>query len=76
MPTAITHEQLVDLQTRFAFQEDNLQALNDIVTRQQNQIDELERELQLHREKLSELMQAAADRGSDSAPADERPPHY
>lgn len=76
MSNAFTHEQLVDLQTRFAFQEDNLLALNDIVTRQQQQIDALERELQLHREKLTELMQAVADRGPGSAPADERPPHY
>ncbi|MDO8909559.1 MAG: SlyX family protein [Pseudohongiella sp.] len=76
MSTAFTHEQLVDLQTRFAFQEDNLQALNDIVTRQQKQIDTLERELQSHREKLGELMQAVADRGPGSAPMDERPPHY
>lgn len=76
MSTAFTHEQLVDLQTRFAFQEDNLQALNDIVTRQQRQIDLLERELQLHREKLTELIQAMADRGPAAAPVDERPPHY
>lgn len=76
MSTAFTHEQLVDLQTRFAFQEDILQALNDIVTRQQQQIDVLERELQLHREKLTDLMQALADRGPVQAPADERPPHY
>lgn len=76
MSTALTHEQLVDLQTRFAFQEDSLQALNDIVTRQQTQIDMLERELQLHREKLAELMHALADRGPVAAPLDERPPHY
>lgn len=76
MSTAFTHEQLVDLQTRFAFQEDNLQALNDIVTSQQKQIDRLERELQLHREKLTDLMHAMADRGPAAAPADERPPHY
>ena len=69
-------EQLVDMQTRFAFQEDNLQTLNDIVTRQQMQIDTLERELILHREKLTELMQAMADRAPAPSAADERPPHY
>ena len=69
-------EQLVDLQTRFAFQEDNLQTLNDIVTRQQMQIDALERELILHREKLTELLQAVAERSPAPSPADERPPHY
>lgn len=76
MTSSHTLEQLVDLQTRFAFQEDNLQALNEIVTRQQMQIDMLERELQRHREKLDELMSAVADRGPAVAPIDERPPHY
>lgn len=76
MSTAFTHEQLVDLQTRFAFQEDNLQELNDIVTRQQRQLDALERELQLHREKLTDMMQALADRSPGASPVDERPPHY
>ena len=69
-------EQLVDLQTRFAFQEDSLQTFNDIVTRQQMQIDALERELLLHREKLTELMQAVADRAPAPSTIDERPPHY
>jgi SlyX protein len=61
MPDTRLYEQVVDLQTRFAFQEDNLQELNDIITRQQRQIDILERELELHREKLTDLLQAAAD---------------
>lgn len=69
-------EQLVDLQTRFAFQEDSLQTLNDIVTRQQMQIDALERELVVHREKLTELIQAIADRAPAPSLADEKPPHY
>jgi SlyX protein len=46
------------------------------VTRQQMQIDTLERELILHREKLTELMQAMADRAPAPSAADERPPHY
>jgi SlyX protein len=70
------YEQVVDLQTRFAFQEDNLQELNDIITRQQRQIDILERELELHREKLTDLLQATADRAPALSAADERPPHY
>lgn len=76
MPDAQLYEHVVDLQTRFAFQEDNLQALNDIITRQQRQLDNLERELALHREKLTDLMQASADRAPALSAADERPPHY
>lgn len=76
MTASHTSEQLVDLQTRFAFQEDNLQALNDIVARQQMQIDALERELQLHRDKLVDLIHAMSERVPVAAPVDERPPHY
>jgi SlyX protein len=76
MPDTRLYEQVVDLQTRFAFQEDNLQELNDIITRQQRQIDILERELELHREKLTDLLQATADRAPALSAADERPPHY
>ncbi len=67
---------VVDLQTRFAFQEDSIQTLNDIVTRQQRQIDVLERELEMHREKLTELIQSAAERSPTVSATDERPPHY
>lgn len=67
---------VIDLQSRFAFQEDNIQVLNDIVTRQQRQIDVLERELELHREKLTELIQSAAERTPTPTAVDERPPHY
>jgi|TARA_B100002003_G_scaffold243129_1_gene267127 SlyX protein len=41
-------EMLVELQTKLSFQEDLLQQLNTVVTRQQNQIDELRRIEILH----------------------------
>lgn len=71
-----TEAKLVDLQTRFAFQEDSIQALNDIVTRQQQQIETLTRELGLHREKLAELMEAQSERMAQGDVSDDRPPHY
>lgn len=71
-----TEAKLVDLQTRFAFQEDSLQALNDVVTRQQQQIESLTRELGLHREKLAELMEAQSERMIGAGAVDDRPPHY
>lgn len=67
--------QLIDLQSRFAFQEDLLRELNDIVARQQMQIDLLERQLLLHRDKLTHLIDNLPDR-NQAAPDDERPPHY
>jgi SlyX protein len=71
-----TEAKLIDLQTRFAFQEDSIQALNDVVARQQKQIDTLTRELALHREKLAELMEAQSERMVHAGAADDRPPHY
>lgn len=69
-------EQLVELQSQFAFQEDMLATLNDVVTRQQRQIDALQRELLSHSDKIATVMDHIADkRGSESA-MDERPPHY
>ena len=70
-------EQIIDMQSRLAFQEDNLQALNDVIARQQSRIDALERELVLHREKLIELLELQAERSNQvMSAADERPPHY
>jgi SlyX protein len=69
-------EQLVELQSQCAFQEDMLATLNDVVTRQQKQIDALQREVLNHHDKISSVMDHIADkRGSESA-IDERPPHY
>lgn len=67
--------QLIDLQTRSAFQEDLLRELNDIVARQQMQIDLLERQLLLHRDKITHLLDNLPDRQTVAA-EDERPPHY
>jgi SlyX protein len=63
--------QLVELQTQLAFQEDTLQALDDVVTRQQQSIDRLLQLQQRLERQLSEQVGTA-----ESAPADQRPPHY
>ena len=69
-------EQLVDLQSQFAFQEDVISTLNDVVTRQQRQIDELQRELLIHNEKISSVMAHVANKDGGASMDDERPPHY
>lgn len=68
--------QLIELQTQFAFQEDLLRELNEVVVRQQSQIDALERELHIHRDKLLHILDNIADKGAAGGPQDERPPHY
>lgn len=69
-------EQLIELQSQFAFQEDLLSELNAIVVRQQSQIDALERELLLHRERLLHVLENLPEKGQGAASVDERPPHY
>jgi SlyX protein len=63
--------QLVELQTQLAFQEDTLQALDDVVTRQQHSIDRLLQLQQRFERQLAELGGTG-----EGAPADQRPPHY
>ncbi|MDH7944459.1 SlyX family protein [Pseudohongiella sp. SYSU M77423] len=72
----MTDDQLVDLQTRIAFQEDSLSTLNDVIARQQQQIDALERELALHRDKITELLEIQAERSISPGAQEEKPPHY
>lgn len=69
-------EQLFDLQSQFAFQEDLLRELNDVVARQQTQIDLLQREVLSHRDRITHVMDNLPDRNNANAPVDERPPHY
>jgi len=69
-------EQLYELQSQFAFQEDLLNQLNAVVVRQQAQIDTLERELLLHRERLLHVLENLPEKAQGSTAIDERPPHY
>ncbi len=64
-------QQLFDLQSQLAFQEDTLQALNDIVTKQQQQIENLHELCESQKSQL-ELMTEAAG----GALMEEKPPHY
>lgn len=60
-----------DLQSQLAFQEDTIQALSDMIHRQQQQIDHLSKQEQLLKAQLQEVVD---ERGGSIA--DERPPHY
>ncbi len=65
-------QRIAELETQLAFQEDTLQTLNDIVTRQQQQIDLLEREVQMLEAQLQQLSDAMQRPESEETP----PPHY
>ena len=66
------NERLVDLEARLAFQERALQELNDVVVRQQRDIDRLTKEVEALRSQMRNVMPALVAPQSDETP----PPHY
>lgn len=68
----MTEDRLIDLETRIAYQEATLHTLNEIVTRQQLQLGDLERLCRHLTERVAKLGQ---DTFKGSA-VDEVPPHY
>lgn len=67
-------EQLVELQSQMAFQEDTAATLNEAVAAQQQEILVLRQQLTLLKQRQEEV-QAQIDQGGPS-PAMEKPPHY
>ena len=67
-------EKIIELETKFSFQEDALAELSDEVALQQRQIAELVREMAALKLQLSEL--ATRDSKNAEAGALELPPHY
>lgn len=64
-------QQLVDLQTRFSFQEDTLQALTELVETQRRELRRLERLVGELRQGFDAILLTT----EQSAP-DQPPPHY
>ena len=67
-------DDVIELQTRIAFQEDTLSELNQVIARQDRQISELQRGLKALTKKFDDSQYEREQ--ADFAPADERPPHY
>lgn len=66
-------QRVTELETRQAFQDDTLQALNDVVAAQQRQIDLLEMKVAALVKRQQELSESiGSGGGEDEAP----PPHY
>ena len=64
-------DRLTELEIKIGFSEDILEALNRTVFRQQQQIDQLQRDLRTLRQQLQAAMPAEPNN-----PGDEIPPHY
>ncbi len=67
----VSERRFEDLEVRLAFQEQTLNELNAVVTRQQATIDRLEQRCDALLERLRSLGEGAGDEAPD-----ERPPHY
>ncbi len=68
-------EKIMELETKFSFQEDLLQQLNEIVIRQQQQLDEIIGQMRIFKEQLEEVASEGAKAPGED-PQHERPPHY
>ena len=68
------HEDLIELQTRVAYQEDTINQLNQVVTQQDADIIQLQQQMRLLAKRLDELSFTQGD-GSEEI-TNERPPHY
>lgn len=69
----VLQNQLIELETKLAYQEDAIRALDDVVCKQQEQIDRLEQICQMFNKQLKEIgAQEVADSPVDEPP----PPHY
>lgn len=68
-------EQLIDVQTRVAYQEDTLAQLNEVITKQDAEIVQLKQQVRLLAQRLEELM-LDPPQGGDADITNDRPPHY
>jgi SlyX protein len=68
----MNEERIIELEIKAAYQEDLLQELNKIVTKQQQQIDRLEATCEILNERIKSL---SLERTS-AENVDEVPPHY
>jgi SlyX protein len=69
------NEDLIDLQTRIAYQEDTIAQLNLIVTKQDGEILQLQKQMSVLAKRLDELLYVQEQGGGDDV-VNERPPHY
>lgn len=68
----MNENRLIDLETKIAYQEETLRVLNEVVTRQQQQIDLLEQTCRHLAERVARVGQDVFK----GTAADEVPPHY
>jgi SlyX protein len=68
----VNEDRLITIETKIAFQEDQIDELNKTVYQQQLKLERLEEVCKA----LARQVQGLAEAGNDGKPANERPPHY
>ena len=63
--------QIEDLQVKFSFQEETIEALNEVILRQQRSIDHLNEQISMLRSRI-ESISSGENQHQDNEP----PPHY
>lgn len=64
-------ERIVELETRLAFQDHTIEELNDVIVSQQEQLDQVIKELALLKEQVLSILAESGDQKNDPPP-----PHY
>jgi|GEM_PF-128592 len=72
---SMDEDRIIELEIKQAYQEDLLQALNGIVSQQQQQIDRLERTCALLNERIKSVSEQRQE-GENTSHQQEIPPHY
>ncbi len=67
-------DELIELQTRIAYQEDTINQLNQVITKQDADILQLQHQMRLLAKRIDELSFTQGDGSEDIT--NERPPHY
>ena len=65
------NQQLIELETRIAFQDESIQQLSDVIYRQQQAIDQLQKQIQLLSGQFQNILHSLPDESQD-----DKPPHY
>ena len=68
-------QQMMELQSQLAFQEDAVRSLDEALAQQQQELLLLRRQLELLRQRQQDNT-AHNEAGLAGAPADDKPPHY
>ena len=67
-------DELIELQTRLAYQEDTIQQLNNVITQQDATISQLQQQMRLLAKRVDEI--SFTQEGSSDDATNDRPPHY